>query len=105
LSRTDSNGELVYKKLVQDSIQTAHWMFGRQSDATLEELAVELMVCTCCCHAFDLQTLADVTFSATFKMVGLMSQFAPSLTGYMHVQTNPKWSYSTEKTIKNAESR
>jgi len=54
-------------------------MLARQSDATLEELAVELM------------------------MVGLSLQFTPHLTGYHHVQTNPKWAYSTRKTVKNAE--
>jgi len=27
-----------------ESIQIAHWMFAKQSEATLEELAVELMV-------------------------------------------------------------
>jgi hypothetical protein len=38
-------------------------------------------------------------------MVGLSLRMAPHTTGYLHVQTNPKLSYSTQKTIKNAESQ
>jgi hypothetical protein len=37
-------------------------------------------------------------------MVGLSLRMAPHTTGYLHVQTNPKLSYSTQKTIKNAKS-
>jgi hypothetical protein len=37
-------------------------------------------------------------------MVGLSLRMAPHTTGYLHVQTNPKISYSTQKTIENAES-
>jgi transaldolase len=36
-------------------------------------------------------------------MVQLSLRFAPYTIGYLHVQTNPKWAYSTLKTIKNAE--
>lgn len=36
-------------------------------------------------------------------MVRLSLQFAPYLTGYFHVQTNTKYSYSAEKTRYNAE--
>lgn len=38
-------------------------------------------------------------------MVQLSVSFAPHTTGYIHVQTNPKWSYATDKTVKNAESK
>jgi hypothetical protein len=37
-------------------------------------------------------------------MVGLSLRIAPHTTGYLHVQTNPKLAYDTQKTIKNAES-
>jgi hypothetical protein len=37
-------------------------------------------------------------------MVQLSLRFAPYTTGYLHVQTNPKWSYSAVKTARNAES-
>lgn len=55
-------------------------MFGKQTDATVEELAAELLA------------------------VGLALRFTPHLNGFIHIQTNPKWCYSTEKTVKNAES-
>jgi len=32
--------------LIANAIQVSHWQFGKQTDATLEELAVELMVAT-----------------------------------------------------------
>lgn len=54
-------------------------MLGQQLDATLEELAVE------------------------FMMVRLALAIEPSLTGYSHIQTNPRWSYDKHRTIKNAE--
>ncbi|KAK0736025.1 hypothetical protein B0T21DRAFT_366149 [Apiosordaria backusii] len=79
LSKVDVNGKLVYQPLIYESIEVAHWMFGKQSDATLEELGVELM------------------------MVGLSLGIASHTTGCLHVQTNPKLAYSTSKTIKNAE--
>ncbi|KAK4197387.1 putative transaldolase [Triangularia verruculosa] len=79
LSRVNGDGKLVYERLIYESIEVAHWMFGKQSDATLEELAVELM------------------------MVNLALLIAPHTTGCLHIQTNPKLAYSTSKTIKNAE--
>lgn len=36
-------------------------------------------------------------------MVKLQLLIAPNLTGYIHVQTNPKLAYSAEKTVENAE--
>ncbi|KAH6847571.1 hypothetical protein B0I37DRAFT_354298 [Chaetomium sp. MPI-CAGE-AT-0009] len=79
LTKVDDNGKPLHHKLITESLKTAHWLFGKQADATFEELAVELM------------------------MVGLSLRIAPHTTGYLHVQTNPKLAYSTEKTIKNAE--
>ena len=46
LSKVDEDGKLLHQQLIQESIQVAHWKFGKQADATLEELAVELMVDT-----------------------------------------------------------
>jgi hypothetical protein len=37
-------------------------------------------------------------------MVKLQLQFIPSITGYVHIQTNPKLSYSVSQTVENAES-
>ncbi|KAG8167685.1 hypothetical protein KVR01_003374 [Diaporthe batatas] len=79
LTRTGAGGELVHEQLVKSSLRDAHWMLAQQSGATLEELAVE------------------------FCMVRLALAIAPDLTGFSHVQTNPRWSYDTQKTIKNAE--
>jgi hypothetical protein len=36
-------------------------------------------------------------------MVGLSVRIAAYTTGYLHIQVNPKLSYSTSKIIKNAE--
>ncbi|KAK4149933.1 hypothetical protein C8A00DRAFT_37464 [Chaetomidium leptoderma] len=81
LSRLDSDGKPLHRKLIAESLLIAHWQVGvgKQTDATLEELAVELM------------------------MVGLSLRIVPHTTGYLHVQTNPKLAYSIQKTIKNAE--
>ncbi|KAK3317778.1 hypothetical protein B0T19DRAFT_435560 [Cercophora scortea] len=79
LSRANSDGTPFHSKLIHESYVTAHWMFAKQSDATLYELVVEIAT------------------------VGLSLRFAPYLSGFCHVQTNPKWCFSTQKTIKNAE--
>lgn len=55
-------------------------MLAQQSGATLEELAVD------------------------FAMVRLALAIVPNLTGYSHIQTNPRWSYNVQKTIQNGES-
>lgn len=79
LSRINADGSLFHEALIKDSIRLAHWTLVEQSDATLEEIAVE------------------------FMMVKLALAIAPSLTGYSHIQTNPRWSYDKQRTIKNAE--
>lgn len=38
-----------------------------------------------------------------FMMVNLALKIEPHLTGYSHIQTNPRWSYDKDRTIKNAE--
>lgn len=55
-------------------------MLAQQSGATLEELAVDI------------------------AMVRLALAIVPNLTGYSHIQTNPRWSYNVQKTIQNGES-
>ena len=80
LTKTSADGKLVHEQLIQDSIRDAHWMLAQQSGATLEELAVD------------------------FAMVRLALDIVPNLTGYSHIQTNPRYSYDTQRTIKNAES-
>ncbi|KAK7700020.1 hypothetical protein SLS64_011246 [Diaporthe eres] len=79
LSKTSAGGQLVHEQLIQDSIRDAHWMLAQQSGATLEELAVD------------------------FAMVRLALAIVPNLTGYSHIQTNPRWSYNVQKTIQNGE--
>ena len=37
-------------------------------------------------------------------MVKLQLEFIPYTTGYVHIQTNPKLSYSASETVENAES-
>jgi len=39
-----SDGKPLYNDLMLQALQVAHWQFGKQTDATLEELAVEIMV-------------------------------------------------------------
>ncbi|KUI55850.1 Transaldolase [Cytospora mali] len=79
LAKTGIDGIPVHEKLIKESIRDAHWMLSQQSDTTLEELAVE------------------------FMMVRLALDIVPNLSGYSHIQTNPRWSYNLQKTIKNAE--
>ncbi|KAK7738586.1 hypothetical protein SLS53_006107 [Cytospora paraplurivora] len=79
LMKNGHDGTKVHEKLINESIRDAHWMLSQQPDSTLEELAVE------------------------FMMVRLALEMIPSLSGYSHIQTNPRWSYNSQKTIKNAE--
>lgn len=75
----EPNGLLFHENLIKDSIREAHWMLAKEPDTTFEELAVE------------------------FMMVKLALEIAPDLKGYSHIQTNPRWSYDTKKTIQNAD--
>ncbi|ROW14211.1 hypothetical protein VPNG_04325 [Cytospora leucostoma] len=79
LIKSGHDGTELHEKLIKESIRDAHWMLSQQPDSTLEELAVE------------------------FMMVRLALEMIPSLSGYSHIQTNPRWSYNSQKTIKNAE--
>ncbi|KAF7123011.1 hypothetical protein CNMCM5793_001187 [Aspergillus hiratsukae] len=64
--------------LIRNSISDASKLLPRFSGITLEELAVEI------------------------AMVRLALRIAPHIAGRVHIQTNPYYSYSTEKTIVNA---
>lgn len=65
---------------MKESLRDAHWMLAQQASATVEELAVE------------------------FMMVRLALAIEPDLSGYSHIQTNPRWSYNKQKTVQNADS-
>lgn len=39
----------------------------------------------------------------TGQMISLSLRMGPHVKGYVHVQTNPSYSYSTPKTIQNAQ--
>jgi hypothetical protein len=44
LTKIDNDGKPLHHKFITESLNIAHWLFGKQSDATFEELAVELLV-------------------------------------------------------------
>ncbi|TDZ44885.1 Transaldolase [Colletotrichum trifolii] len=80
LSKTTSDGKLHHEELLRNSGNDARgWARTAWPDVDPVLLAVEIM------------------------MVRLSLQFTPYLTGYFHIQTNPQWAYSTEKTVYNAE--
>lgn len=102
LNKLDDDEKPVYKDLIAESLQVAHWLFGKQTDATLEELAVELMVCPALLDNPQPGRVANID---NFQMVNLSLRMASHTTGYLHVQTDPRLAYSTQRTIKNAESK
>ncbi|KAL2753202.1 hypothetical protein ACRALDRAFT_2111335, partial [Sodiomyces alcalophilus JCM 7366] len=80
LTKTTPDGKLQHEELLRQAAEDARtWLHAAWPEVDLATLAVEVM------------------------MVRLVIQFAPYVTHYMHVQTNPKWAYSTEKTQRNAE--
>ncbi|KAI0437715.1 transaldolase [Xylaria telfairii] len=79
LSKTDAAGKLIYHELIVDSIAYAKSKTSEFPNTNVGEVAVEAM------------------------SVKLAHRIAPYLTGYSHLQTNPKYSFSTEKTIANAQ--
>ncbi|KAK2055170.1 transaldolase [Colletotrichum caudatum] len=80
LTKTTPDGKLHHEQLIRDSVEDAHgWARAAWPDVDPILLAVEIM------------------------MVRLSLQFVPYLTGYFHIQTNTKWSYSVDKTCRNAE--
>ncbi|KAB8076452.1 transaldolase [Aspergillus leporis] len=67
-----------HRELITSSISEAKNLLSRFSGLSLEDLAIEI------------------------AMVKLSLRIAPHIRGYVHIQTNPYYSYSVEKTIVNA---
>ncbi|KAI1303496.1 transaldolase [Xylaria venustula] len=78
LTKTDAEGKLIHDQLIADSIAYAKSKTSKFVGVNVEEVAVEAMT------------------------VKLAHDIAPYLTGYSHVQTNPKYSFDTQKTLDNA---
>ncbi|KAM0324894.1 hypothetical protein ACHAQA_007860 [Verticillium albo-atrum] len=79
LARTAPDGTLVHAQLIQQSARDAlAWLPSSVPGTDPVTLAVEIM------------------------MVRLSIRFAPYVTGYLHIQTNPHWAYSSEYTYSNA---
>ncbi|KAI1393050.1 putative transaldolase [Hypoxylon trugodes] len=77
LIRVDGDGNLIHAQLIRDAVDYASSKSSAYPDVTAAELAVETM------------------------MVKLALRIVPYLTGYSHIQTNPKYSYDKQKTINN----
>ncbi|OTB02704.1 hypothetical protein M426DRAFT_322458 [Hypoxylon sp. CI-4A] len=77
LIRIDAHEKLVHDQLIRDAIDFASNKSSTYPDVTVAELAVETM------------------------MVKLALKIVPYLKGYSHIQTNPKYAYSAQKTIAN----
>ncbi|OOF90373.1 hypothetical protein ASPCADRAFT_135222 [Aspergillus carbonarius ITEM 5010] len=67
-----------HTELIQASLAQSQSIISDFPGLTVEELAIEI------------------------AMLSLSVKIAPHITGYIHLQTNPYYSYSTEKTIHNA---
>ncbi|OJZ90407.1 hypothetical protein ASPFODRAFT_126076 [Aspergillus luchuensis CBS 106.47] len=67
-----------HAELLQSSLTKAKALIHEYPGLTIEELAIEI------------------------AMISLSLRIAPHITGHIHIQTNPYYSYSTEKTIVNA---
>ncbi|CAD6593051.1 MAG: hypothetical protein ASARMPREDX12_006678 [Alectoria sarmentosa] len=70
--------ESQHEALLQKSIDLARQLSGDFENMSLTELAIEI------------------------SMISLSLRMAPHIKGFVHVQTNPSYSYSTTKTIENA---
>jgi transaldolase len=80
LTRVDGAGTTVRADLIKDAIQFAQENSSNMaSNISLAEFAVEVM------------------------MVKLALRLVPYISGYSHVQTNPKYSYDKNKTVENAQ--
>ncbi|RYC58194.1 hypothetical protein CHU98_g8029 [Xylaria longipes] len=78
LSKTDAEGKLINHQLILDSIAYSKSKTSEFPDTGVTEVAVEAMT------------------------VKLAHRIAPYLTGYSHFQTNPKYSFDTQRTVSNA---
>ncbi|KAH6668145.1 transaldolase [Plectosphaerella plurivora] len=80
LQKTGDDGKPYYQELLHSAVRDAkEWLHPLYTDIDPVILATEVM------------------------MVRLSIQFAPYVTHYLHIQTNPQWAYSTNKTVRNAE--
>ncbi|KAI3334159.1 transaldolase [Ustulina deusta] len=78
LIKTDAEGKPINHQVIEDSIAYARSKTSEFVNVNAKEVAVEAM------------------------MVKLAHRIAPYRTGYSHVQTNPKYSFDTQKTLANA---
>lgn len=78
LIRVDIDGNRIHDQLIKESIQYGKTKVHLYEGADDTEVAIECM------------------------MVKLALRIVPFLTGYSHIQTNPRYSYNTQKTIQNA---
>ncbi|KAI0965459.1 transaldolase [Xylaria arbuscula] len=78
LTKIDAEGKLIHDQLIADSIAYAKSKTSSFVGVNIKEVAVEAMT------------------------VKLAHDIAPYLTGYSHVQTNPKYSFDTRRTLENA---
>lgn len=77
LVRVDNGGRSIHAQIILDAVAIAEGLKQSFPGVTTEELAVEIM------------------------MVKLALRIVPYLKGYSHIQTNPKYAFSKEKTIDN----
>lgn len=89
--------ESQHEGLLQNSIDTARRLAGDFDNISLTELAIEISVCLRLLH-IDANWLRG-------QMISLSLRMASFVKGFVHVQTNPSYSYSTSKTIENARRR
>ncbi|KAI0170031.1 transaldolase [Pestalotiopsis sp. NC0098] len=78
LIRVDAEGRQVHDQLIKDAVLYAKSKQSTYPEVDEAEIAVECM------------------------MVKLALRIVPYLTGYSHIQTNPAYSYDTQKTAENA---
>ncbi|ORY70351.1 transaldolase [Pseudomassariella vexata] len=79
LIRVDGDGNQVHAQLIKEAIDYASSKQASYPGVDVAEVAVECM------------------------MVKLALKIVPYLTGYSHIQTNPKYSYDKQKTIENGQ--
>jgi hypothetical protein len=88
---------LFHADLITEAISQASGLLkALQTSVSFEEFVVEVLV-RCAGH----RALASEVLTPA-QMVKLQLQFMQHVTGYVHVQTNPKLSYSTSATVGNA---
>ena len=89
--------ESQHEGLLQNSIDIARKLAGDFDSISLTELAIEISVCLRLLH-IDANWLRG-------QMISLSLRMAPYVKGFVHVQTNPSYSYSTSRTVESARRR